>query len=161
MHYHWWCACFSDWREELRHLSSSIDTHAPVPTSNMINVVRATEFECFKRAFRRTNFDSKKRLDVRFVDADENTEGAPTMAVRHRSICGFCCSTYSTPARYLKGVPTAKNSDCLPEVSSIWEWFFCFHVTCEMNDIGLCNVVAYNWTSSHVLNTTSPVTIFS
>jgi len=76
MRYHCLCACFSDWREELRNLSSSIDTHAPVPTSNMINVVRGTEFECFKRAFRRTNFDSKKRLDVRFVDADENTEGA-------------------------------------------------------------------------------------
>lgn len=69
-------ALFSSWSTDLHDLRQFIDNESPVPTSNLINVIRGSEFGCFERAFRRKNFDVWKRINVQFVDFDSTKEGA-------------------------------------------------------------------------------------
>lgn len=46
------------------------------PTSNQINVCRDRILECSLHAFRRRRFDPAAKLDVIFVDEEDNAEGA-------------------------------------------------------------------------------------
>jgi hypothetical protein len=68
-------ACTS-WQAELKTLQDSVDIVSSVPTGNIINVVRGSEFDCFKRAVSRKTFNPFRRLDIQFVDVDNQSEGA-------------------------------------------------------------------------------------
>ncbi|XP_060927947.1 G2/M phase-specific E3 ubiquitin-protein ligase-like [Limanda limanda] len=59
----------------LKKLVSKVDDCFS-PTSNQINVCRDNVLPCSLRAFKRKSFDPEARLDVVFVDEDDNGEGA-------------------------------------------------------------------------------------
>ncbi|XP_076578623.1 G2/M phase-specific E3 ubiquitin-protein ligase-like [Chaetodon auriga] len=59
----------------LKKLVSKVDGSF-CPTSNQINVCRDNVFLCSLRAFKRRNFNPEAKLDVVFVDEDDNGEGA-------------------------------------------------------------------------------------
>jgi len=66
----------SEWKAQLRELQLSIDSESSPPTANMINVLRGNVRDGFGRALQRSRFNPLKKLDIRFVDVDNNTEGA-------------------------------------------------------------------------------------
>lgn len=59
----------------LRKLVSKVDGSL-CPTSNQINVCRDNVLLCSLRAFKRRFFNPEAKLDVVFVDEDDNGEGA-------------------------------------------------------------------------------------
>ena len=64
-----------DWKSQLTLLQGKVSKDN-VPPANIINVVRGCVTSSFTRALKRKNFSPIHRLDVCFVDVDENTEGA-------------------------------------------------------------------------------------
>ncbi|RXN22005.1 G2 M phase-specific E3 ubiquitin- ligase-like protein [Labeo rohita] len=59
----------------LKKLQSKIDGNI-CPTANQINVFRENILHCSLQAIKRRRFNPQAKLDVVFVDADENGEGA-------------------------------------------------------------------------------------
>ena len=67
--------CRIDLQTILKKLVSKVDDNFS-PTSNQINVCRDNVLLCSLRAFKRKSFDPEAKLDVVFVDEDDNGEGA-------------------------------------------------------------------------------------
>ncbi|TRY65131.1 hypothetical protein DNTS_022286, partial [Danionella cerebrum] len=64
-----------DLQSILAKLHNKIDSNLS-PTANQINVFRENILQCSLQAFRRQRFNPQAKLDVVFVDAGENVEGA-------------------------------------------------------------------------------------
>ncbi|CAM4610246.1 unnamed protein product [Leuciscus chuanchicus] len=60
----------------LKKLQSKIDGNINSPTANQINVFRENILQCSLQAVKRRRFNPQAKLDVVFVDAEKNGEGA-------------------------------------------------------------------------------------
>lgn len=67
--------CRIDLQTILKKMVSKVDGRF-CPTSNQINVCRDNVLLCSLRAFKRRFFNPEAKLDVVFVDEDDNGEGA-------------------------------------------------------------------------------------
>lgn len=67
--------CRIDLQTILKKLVSRVDGNF-CPVSNQINVCRDNVFLCSLRAFKRRHFNPEAKLDIVFVDEDNNGEGA-------------------------------------------------------------------------------------
>jgi len=83
----------SEWKAQLRELQLSIDTESLVPTANMINVLRGNVLEGYERALHRSRFCPLKKLDIRFVDVNNNTKGVDNGAPLHE-FCKTDCTSH-------------------------------------------------------------------
>lgn len=68
-------SCRVDLQTILKKLQSKIDGNI-CPTANQINVFRENILQCSLQAVKRRRFNPQAKLDVVFVDAEENGEGA-------------------------------------------------------------------------------------
>ncbi|KAL1270818.1 hypothetical protein QQF64_029834 [Cirrhinus molitorella] len=67
----------------LKKLLNKVDVSF-CPTSNQINVCRDNILQCSLQAFKRCRFNPEAKLDIVFVDAEENGEGAVDEALQTR-----------------------------------------------------------------------------
>ena len=63
------------WKNDLRIIQSGVEREV-VPRDNLINVDRGSPLQSFARAVKRKGFQPMTKLDISFVDIEEQTEGS-------------------------------------------------------------------------------------
>lgn len=99
--------CRPDLENVLRRLENQLDA-GPSPLSNYINVMRDTVLPSALRAFSRQNVSPDKRLNVVFVDMENNGEGAVDDGEPTREFFRLLISEVKN-SQYFCGADESKN----------------------------------------------------